>query len=546
MAEKKSFNLAAALGAVPDLGTISTGREQIEYIDIDRIDDDPNNFYELSGLDELAANIELCGLQQPIRVRAVEGGRFVIVSGHRRRAAIRKLVEDGRSDLRELPCIRERTDGSDALQELRLIYANSDTRKLTSAELSKQAERVEALLYQLKEEGYEFPGRMRDHVAEACKLSKSKLSRLKVIRDNLICDWYTHYASNELAESTAYTIAQMPTAHQMALYESTAQKGKNLRYFYESEAKRYGEKMEKAEGKQCQKRSDSLCDNVSNKLKRICNRQDDYMLTTPCAGCCAKCEYIASCSYACDLCRDEKQAAKDEKKAAKAAEKEAEERRKAEVAERDKDIISMIRRIRDIYSEKKLERGFEDDAYCAETGIHAYRINFTDEQDLSKYSSTPLGIDGDDAQHICAAADFLGVSVDYLLGRTDNPKGIEVVPAKAEENSCTLCKAAHPGCDECCEACDDHCNAWQGCRRENAVIPATQTTESGAAWYPTSVEPEIGQEIIAVDATGYAEDTRYIFGGLLSGGGMRWDEVTLWTPFPTAASVDPEDDDGTH
>ncbi len=41
----------------------TTAREQIEYIDIDRIDDDPRNFYELSGLDELAANIELLGLQ---------------------------------------------------------------------------------------------------------------------------------------------------------------------------------------------------------------------------------------------------------------------------------------------------------------------------------------------------------------------------------------------------------------------------------------------------------------------------------------------------
>ena len=59
-------------GDVPDSdtsGSLPTAREQIEYIDIDRIDDDPRNFYELSGLDELAANIELLGLQQPIRVR---------------------------------------------------------------------------------------------------------------------------------------------------------------------------------------------------------------------------------------------------------------------------------------------------------------------------------------------------------------------------------------------------------------------------------------------------------------------------------------------
>lgn len=56
------FRLAdhIAKGAVPDSGTAGD-REQIEYIDIALLDDDPRNFYELSGLDELAANIELLG-----------------------------------------------------------------------------------------------------------------------------------------------------------------------------------------------------------------------------------------------------------------------------------------------------------------------------------------------------------------------------------------------------------------------------------------------------------------------------------------------------
>lgn len=65
------------------LGTDADGREKIEYIDISLIDDDPNNFYELSQLDELAANIELLGLQQPLRVRTnpEDPARVIIVSG---------------------------------------------------------------------------------------------------------------------------------------------------------------------------------------------------------------------------------------------------------------------------------------------------------------------------------------------------------------------------------------------------------------------------------------------------------------------------------
>ena len=38
-------------------------------------------------------------------------------------------------------------------------------------------------------------------------------------------------------------------------------------------------------------------------------------------------------------------------------------------------------------------------------------------------------------------------------------------PKKADA-PCEGCKAAHPGCDKCCKTCDDHCNAFQLCRKE--------------------------------------------------------------------------------
>lgn len=187
-----------------------TGREQIEYIDVDLLDKDQNNFYQLSDLDALADNIATVGLQQPIRVRDGENGHVVIVSGHRRTAAIRKLVEEGRTDLREVPCIRERGEASPALQELRLIYANSATRDLSSAEISRQAEKVRELLYQLKEEGYEFPGRMRDHVAEACKISRSKLARLEKIQKGLASCYRDAWESGTLPEDTADALSSLP------------------------------------------------------------------------------------------------------------------------------------------------------------------------------------------------------------------------------------------------------------------------------------------------------------------------------------------------
>lgn len=198
---------------VPEQGTMG----QIEYIDLSMIDSDPNNFYELSGIDDLASNIALCGLQQPILVRSGANGRVTIVSGHRRRAALQKLVDEGGEKWKKAPCIRQKPAQSEAMQELLLISANKDTRRMTSAELARQTERVEQLLYQLKEEGVEFPGRMRDHVAQICQVSKTKIGNLKVIREKLISNLKPAWEQGRLPESTALRIAQETDSVQMKL-----------------------------------------------------------------------------------------------------------------------------------------------------------------------------------------------------------------------------------------------------------------------------------------------------------------------------------------
>ena len=212
MAEK--FNLASVLG---DVSKLNTETEQIVRIELDRIDPDPDNFDSLEGLDELASNIELIGLQQPLRVRP-SGDRFIIVSGHRRCAAI-QLIRDGGSEqfADGVPCIVEYGEASEAMRKLRLIYANSATRVMSSAEISRQAEEVQRLLYELKEQGVEFPGRMRDHVAEACKISASKLARLHAIRSNLIPEILAAYDRGEVNEDAAYNLSRFPEYLQKAV-----------------------------------------------------------------------------------------------------------------------------------------------------------------------------------------------------------------------------------------------------------------------------------------------------------------------------------------
>ncbi|MFR7742838.1 MAG: ParB/RepB/Spo0J family partition protein [Acutalibacteraceae bacterium] len=135
-------------------------------------------------LDDLKSSIEISGILDPPSVCKADGDKYRIISGHRRCEAVRQLVKEGRKDLRMVPCFI-RSPQSAEMEELELIWANATSRVLSSPELAQQAARVEELLYQLKEQGVEFPGRMRDHVAQACKISRTKLANLHAIQTNL-------------------------------------------------------------------------------------------------------------------------------------------------------------------------------------------------------------------------------------------------------------------------------------------------------------------------------------------------------------------------
>lgn len=416
-----------------DVSNSDTGREQIEYIDIDQLDADEKNFYELPGLEELAANIEFVGLQQPLRVRANpdQPGRFTIVSGHRRRAALKILVDAGRTELREIPCIRERPAGSVALQELRLIYANCDTRNLSSADLSKQAARVEELLYQLKEEGIDFPGRMRDHVAEACKVSKTKLARLKVIRKNLIPEFSKHYEKGDLKESSAYTLAQHPAEVQKLAwkYMGTADK-KHMSHLSEWQVSNQIGKIKPVLERTCRKQAGGpLCSHRDALLDKLFDGTYSYK---PCDRvCCDKCEKLASCRSACPLLAEKAKKLRADRAAQNKQEKLAKQR--ADQPEIDA-ISEYWRRLAAARAAagKSVKALFKaTDTYYSEENEKEWLAHEA-LQKIRRDTKLPFGGYGfylSDAKKLRATADFLGVTTDYLLGRTDEPHGR---PAGAE------------------------------------------------------------------------------------------------------------------
>lgn len=408
-----AFDLAAALKDVPKS---DTGREQIQYIPLSQIDEDPNNFYQMEGIAQLADNIALCNLQQPIRVRQKEDGRYIIVSGHRRRAALEMLVADGYEKFREAACIVEQDEVSPALQQLRLIYANANTRKMTSAEISQQAEQVEKLLYQLKEEGYDFPGRMRDHVAEAVGASKSKLARLKVIRENLAAVWVDAWRDGTIGESVAYNLSQMPKSWQTIVHNVWGDKTDKL---YADTVANAKERFQRVTKIQCPQGL-NLCEHTVTMMEKNC--KDMYY--APCNGCCLDCTSLQTCKSVCP------QAAAKQKEM-KAVAKKAQLDAKCEQEERDRPGAEFARLVWDRIGKARECSGASIKDIVLAQGKSLYNETYDDpkqkkmesgEGDYGPNSTVCFGysLRACDVMHIVAVADVLQCSVDYLLGRTED------------------------------------------------------------------------------------------------------------------------------
>ena len=425
-----SFDIADVLKGVSNFGT---ERKQIEYIRLDLIDGDPNNFYQLSGIEDLAANIATCDLQQPLLVREKEDGRYIIVSGHRRRAALELLAKEDPERWQEVSCIVERDTVSPALHQLRLIYANANTRTMTSAELGEQAAQVEKLLYQLKEEGYEFPGRMRDHVAQAVNASKSKLARLKVIREKLIPQFMRLWEKNSLRESVAYTLAGLSKERQRMIFICQTDDNKKEFRCTDGWVENISRNMDNVE-KTCKKTKCAVChtSTCDHKYIRLDQAARLGMYNSMfCRGCCLECTALADCKYSCEHAADAKSVLRDKMRADKKAEKEAQTAKE----QPEKDLLALAySRVGQLRKEQNISA---EDFVTASLGWHYAKDierlpKLEDGSSVSLNDRMPGSIWAREAKRLIETADLLGCSIDYMLGRdvpnSDTGGGSENVP----------------------------------------------------------------------------------------------------------------------
>ena len=286
-----SFDITEFVKSVPNR---DSSREQIEYIPLEKLLPDPDNFYSMAGIEELAANIETAGLQQPLRVyiNPENPDCYTILSGHRRNAALQLLAKDDPEKWGTAPCIVERDDVPIEARKLRLLLANRDTRKLTSADLDRQAADMEKYIVSLKEQGYSFPGRLSDYVAQCLSTSKTKLNRLKIIREGLTPEWRKMWEDGKINDSVAYALGHLGNELQKTMadiYQSVP--NVLTSQFVESIQPRLSSIPAR-----CVLCSSEACTNRSTIKSRILSA---FRMERACPGCCAGCEQKKNCLNCC-------------------------------------------------------------------------------------------------------------------------------------------------------------------------------------------------------------------------------------------------------
>lgn len=431
------FDLSEVL---KDVSGPDTDKQQIRYIPLDQIDPDPNNFYSLDGLNKLAGSIEMLGLQQPLLVRPAKDGRFTVISGHRRRAALMLIRDGGSTQFADgVPCIVDYSEASDALRELKLIMANSDTRKMSSADQNTQAERLEDILRRLEDEGFEFPGRLRDWVSKLSGMSRTKLARLKVIRDGLekgISKKY--YKAGKLKEEPAYELARLPEGTQKAIVSWYTSRDTSPERWSAYTIKQYAEDLQRLETYVCPaKFGGRPCVNTYGIMERLWKLgYHDYCHCGTGKKCCATCEDLASCAHVCGHMIEKAEKLRMERRKKNKEIKEAE--KKAQQL-----IVDRIRAIWLRFGNALGRANMEDEDLRKITGLKIYQLDSTQIASLEAGEYAPKLKAGcvlpfwnasylSDIDRYIKTADALDCSLDYLFCRTDVPevaKQAQSVPA---------------------------------------------------------------------------------------------------------------------
>ena len=218
---KGKFDMSEFLTPVEGVPESDTTRE----IAVDDILDNPLNFYprpDNEKLAELMESIQANGLLEPPTVVPAGEGKYRLISGHSRMNAVRLLAAHKDTAVAErfqrVLC-RVLPSMTTEQEECAVIEANRQRVK-SPALLAEEAERLTQIYIKRREAGEELPGRIRDRVAEAMQVNKTKLANLSAIKRGLkVPGIVRKWEEGDIPEAAALEIARMDDETQYRLLD---------------------------------------------------------------------------------------------------------------------------------------------------------------------------------------------------------------------------------------------------------------------------------------------------------------------------------------
>jgi ParB family chromosome partitioning protein len=209
---------------MPDFNAVdivgkNTPINTIKMIPVQNILPNPENFYSITNIDELAESIEAQGLLSSPTVTPTDDGKYLTVSGHRRMAAVKKLIDENRITETEVPC-KVMKFQSDNDMMIALILSNATTREISDGERLQQYRRLKQVFEQEKIEtkanGGKY-GKIRQKIADVLKVSNTQVARYETIERHAVDEVKKAVDTGELSLPTASELSKLSKEEQLEI-----------------------------------------------------------------------------------------------------------------------------------------------------------------------------------------------------------------------------------------------------------------------------------------------------------------------------------------
>lgn len=210
----KGFSINDILGNGAKPAAPAGQKMQVVMLPAADIEPNPeNSIYEIGDVAMLKADIAERGLRSPLEVLPAQGGKYMLLAGHRRWTACRALTAEGVTGFEVLPCVIHQSQGADD-DLIALITSNATARELSDGERLRQYIALKQALERKKAAGG-LDGRVRDEMSRITGDGTGTLGRLNAIASKCVPEVIAMVERGKITMTRAYECSKLYKVQQV-------------------------------------------------------------------------------------------------------------------------------------------------------------------------------------------------------------------------------------------------------------------------------------------------------------------------------------------